>query len=105
MAINIKKEITLTADILDSDGNPVYTMSTMVSGDGTLPLMTTTLKAQAPVSYTDLGVPVYSDVSDDDITQATQDFMARAIKEQKALTVENGGDPSTVNSNKSEVVN
>ena len=105
MTINIKKEITLTADILDSNGNAVYTMNTMVSGDGTLPMMTTTLKAQAPVSYTDLGVPVYSDIPDSDMTQATQDFMARAIKEQKALTVENGGDPSTVNSNTGEVAN
>lgn len=103
MTINIKKEITLTADILDSNGNAVYTMNTMVSGDGTLPMMTTTLKAQAPVSYTDLGVPVYSDIPDADMTQATQEFMARAIKEQKALTVENGGDPSTVNSNTGEV--
>ena len=71
-------------------------MRVVLTGDGSTPeVMTRGEKVLA--GYNDDGSPLYQQVDENALQSAQQKFMAAAIKEQKQLTADNGGDPSKVN--------
>ena len=71
-------------------------MRVVLNGDGSTPNVMT-MGTDNPVGYNDDGSPIFPDVDDSLLKSAQQQMMAEAIKEQKQLTKENGGDPSKVN--------
>lgn len=71
-------------------------MRAVLTGDGATPeVMTRGEKVM--VGYNDNGTPMYQQMDENTLQSAQQEFMAAAIKEQKQLTKDNGGDPSKVN--------
>lgn len=91
----MKKIIKLTDEIKDKNGNVVATMYTTLKGDGETPNIMTV--GGSPIGFNDDGSPILPVDHDEVIAQAQQTMMAEAIKEQKALCVENGVDPDLVN--------
>ena len=49
------------------------------------------------LGFNDDGTPIIADVDDALIEKAQQSFMAEAIKVQKQMTIDNGGNPDDVN--------
>lgn len=89
--MEIKKTVNLTYMAPDES----FAMSTMLTGDGSTPVVQT-IGFDAPTAYKDDGTPVYGK-PDDTIKEAQKEFMAAAIAEQKSLCKENGVDPDLVN--------
>ena len=89
--MEIKKTVNLTYMAPDES----FAMSTMLTGDGSTPVVQT-IGFDTPTAYKDDGTPVYNK-PDDTIKEAQKEFMAAAIAEQKNLCKENGVDPSLVN--------
>lgn len=91
----MQKTIVLEDDVKDEQGVTAQ-MRVVLTGDGSTPeVMTRGEKALA--GYNDDGSPLYQQVDENALQSAQQKFMAAAIKEQKQLTADNGGDPSKVN--------
>jgi len=89
--MDIKKTVNLTYVADDKS----FAMSTMLTGDGSTPVVQT-MGFDTPTAYKDDGTPVYT-TPDEQIKEAQKEFMAAAIAEQKSLCEENGVDPSLVN--------
>ena len=89
--MEIKKTVNLTYMAPDES----FAMSTMLTGDGSTPVVQT-IGFDAPTAYKDDGTPVYNK-PDEQIKEAQKEFMAAAIAEQKSLCKENGVDPDLVN--------
>ena len=92
----IKKEVNLYEDVVDENGNLMYRIDTVITGNGETPVMRT-IGLNAPVGYQDNGEVILKDIDEDRLKIKQKEFMAEAIKEQKNLCVENGVDPSLVN--------
>ena len=89
------KTIVLEDDVKDEQGVTAQ-MRVVLTGDGSTPeVMTRGEKVLA--GYNDDGSPLYQQVDENALQSAQQKFMSAAIKEQKQLTADNGGDPSKVN--------
>lgn len=91
----MKKMITLTDEITNEDGHVIAKMNVLLKGDGETPNIMTV--GGMPVGYNDDGTPIIPKYDKELIDQAHQEMMKEAIKEQKALCVENGVDPELVN--------
>lgn len=89
--MEIKKTVNLTYMADDKS----FAMSTMLTGDGSTPVVQT-MGFDTPTEYKDDGTPVYT-TPDEQIKTAQKEFMAAAIAEQKSLCKENGVDPNLVN--------
>lgn len=89
--MEIKKTVNLT--YMSDDKS--FAMSTMLTGDGSTPVVQT-MGFDTPTEYKDDGTPVYT-TPDEQIKTAQKEFMAAAIAEQKSLCKENGVDPNLVN--------
>lgn len=89
--MEIKKTVNLTYMADDKS----FAMSTMLTGDGSTPIVQT-MGFDTPSEYKDDGTPVYT-TPDEQIKEAQKEFMAAAISEQKSLCKENGVDPDLVN--------
>lgn len=92
----IKKEVNLYEDVIDENGNLMYRIDTVITGNGETPVMRT-IGLNTPVGYRDNGEVILKDINEDRLKIKQKEFMAEAIKEQKNLCVENGVDPSLVN--------
>lgn len=91
----MQKTVILTDEVKD-DKRVVARMRVVLNGDGSTPNVMT-MGMDSPIGYNDNGTPIFPEVDEDLLKQAQQKMMAEAIKEQKQLTEENGGDPSKVN--------
>lgn len=92
----MKKTVVLTDEVKNSDERVIAQMRVVLNGDGSTPNVMT-MGTGNPVGYNDDGSPIFPDVDDSLLKSAQQQMMAQAIKTQKELTKENGGDPSKVN--------
>jgi D-tyrosyl-tRNA(Tyr) deacylase len=90
----MKKTVLLSDDVKDSNGNVFATMRVVLEGDGSTPNVMT---HDVIAGYDDNGKPISQDVDEAALKNSQQAFMAEAIKVQKSLTEEKGGDPSKVN--------
>lgn len=91
----MQKTVILTDEVKD-DKRVVARMRVVLNGDGSTPNVMT-MGMDSPIGYNDNGTPIFPEVDEDLLKQAQQKMMAEAIKEQKQLTEENGGDPDKVN--------
>lgn len=91
----MKKTVVLTDEVKNGN-NVLARMRVVLDGDGSTPNVMT-MGTDNPVGYNDDGTPIFPDVDDSLLKSAQQQMMAQAIKTQKQLTKENGGDPSKVN--------
>lgn len=91
----MQKTVILTDEVKD-DKRVVARMRVVLNGDGSTPNVMT-MGMDSPIGYNDNGIPIFPEVDEDLLKQAQQKMMAEAIKEQKQLTEENGGDPAKVN--------
>lgn len=90
------QKIIVLEDTVNDDKGSTAQMRVVLTGDGSTPeVMTRGEKVLA--GYNDDGSPLYQQVDENALQSAQQKFMAAAIKEQKQLTADNGGDPSKVN--------
>ena len=92
----MEKQVILQDQIKDATGHTVATMRVVLSGDGSTPNVMT-VGADNPIGFNDDGSPIFPEIDDSLLKPAQQQMMAQAIKTQKELTKENGGDPSKVN--------
>lgn len=92
----MKKTVVLTDEVKNDDNRLIARMRVVLNGDGSTPNVMT-MGTDNPVGYNDDGTPIFPEVDDSLLKSAQQQMMAEAIKEQKQLTKENGGDPSKVN--------
>ena len=92
----MKKTVVLIDEVKDSNDRLIAQMRVVLNGDGSTPNVMT-MGTDNPVGYNDDGSPIFPDVDDSLLKSAQQRMMAQAIKVQKELTKENGGDPSEVN--------
>lgn len=97
--MDIKKETHLRYEYKDEKGNVLARISTVLTGDGTLPSVLTQGGDQFTIGYDDYGTPIYAKVQEAELAEYQRLFMAEAIKEQKRMTAENGLDPNIVNTN------
>lgn len=88
-------EIKKTVQLQYVADDKSFAMSTMLTGDGSTPVVQT-MGFDTPTEYKDDGTPVYT-TPDEQIKTAQKEFMAAAIAEQKSLCKENGIDPDLVN--------
>ncbi len=88
-------EIKKTVQLQYVADDKSFAMSTMLTGDGSTPVVQT-MGFDTPTEYKDDGTPVYT-TPDEQIKTAQKEFMAVAIAEQKSLCKENGIDPDLVN--------
>lgn len=92
----MKKTVVLTDEVKNDDNRLIARMRVVLNGDGSTPNVMT-MGTDNPIGYNDDGTPIFPDVDDSLLKSAQQQMMAQAIKAQKELTKENGGDPSKVN--------
>lgn len=92
----MKKKVVLTDEVKDSNDQLIAQMRVILNGDGSTPNVMT-MGTDNPIGYNDDGTPIFPDIDDSLLKSAQQRMMAEAIKVQKQLTKENGGDPSKVN--------
>lgn len=92
----MKKTVYLSNDVIDDNGNKVAEMIVKLEGDGATPIIQTTGRSNIK-GFNDDGSPIIEKVNDKLLENAHQEFMAKAIKEQKKLCVENGINPDLVN--------
>lgn len=88
-------EIKKTVQLQYVADDKSFAMSTMLTGDGSTPVVQT-MGFDTPSEYKDDGTPIYA-TPDEQIKTAQKEFMAAAIAEQKSLCKENGIDPDLVN--------
>lgn len=93
-----KKIVSLSGRVVDENtGNILMNMRTTLAGDGATPETIVFGGSDTIIGYNDDGTPRLSEATKEIRDANLQKFRARAIKEQKALTKENGIDPSVVN--------
>ena len=92
----MEKTVVLTDEVKDNNDRLIAQMRVVLNGDGSTPNVMT-MGTDNPIGYKDDGSPIFPDVDEDLLKQRQQEMMAEAIKVQKELTKENGGDPSKVN--------
>lgn len=90
--MKINKEVRLSYEA--DDGS--YVIQTVLNGDGSTP-MVQTVGFDDPIGFNDDGTPIYPKKDDTKLAQVQQEFMAAAIKQQKALCEANGVNPDLVN--------
>ena len=92
------KTVSLTGTVVDEKtGNTIMNMRTTLRGDGATPETVVFGGSNTIIGYNNDGSPRISKATEETRDANLQKFRARAIKEQKALTKENGIDPSVVN--------
>lgn len=91
----MKKTITLEDEVLNEQQQVVAKMQVILNGDGSTPNIMTI--GGMPVGYNDDGSAIIPKAPQEKLDEAHQNMMAVAIKEQKALCIENGVDPDLVN--------
>lgn len=91
----MKKEIVLTNDVKNNDDQVIAKLEVYLNGDGSTPNVM--MSSGRVIGYDDDGRQIVEKPDNEMIKKAQQKFMAEAIKEQKALCVENGVDPDLVN--------
>lgn len=92
------KTVSLTGTVVDEKtGNTIMNMRTTLRGDGATPETVVFGGSNTIIGYNNDGSPRISKATAETRDANLQKFRARAIKEQKALTKENGIDPSVVN--------
>lgn len=92
----MEKQVLLQDSVKNDQGQVVARMRVILNGDGSTPNVMT-MGDGTPIGFNDDGSPIYPDKDNATLKSAQQEMMAQAIKEQKALTKERGGDPSKVN--------
>ena len=92
----MEKQVLLQDSVKNDQGQVVARMRVISNGDGSTPNVMT-MGDGTPIGFNDDGSPIYPDKDNATLKSAQQEMMAQAIKEQKALTKERGGDPSKVN--------
>lgn len=92
-----KKEIDLTGHLVDENGNIIMNMRTALQGDGATPSIISYGDSNTIAGYNDDGTVRVRSLSPEIEQEAERQFRARAIKEQKELSEENGIDPKVVN--------
>lgn len=91
----MKKTVQLTDEVKNDDGHIFARLDVVLTGDGSTPNVRAV--GTGPVGFDDNGKAIFPEKDEQQLQQQTQSMMAEAIKEQKQLTKENGGDPSKVN--------
>lgn len=93
----VQKKIVLTEKV-NYNGEEIATLQVNLFGDGATPAILTFGNGMSGViGYRDDGTVILDENVDRVIEEARTKFMAKAIKEQKKLCVENGIDPELVN--------
>lgn len=92
----MKKTVILTDDVKNDKDRIIARMRVVLNGDGSTPNVMT-MGTDSPIGYNDDGTPIFPKIDEEQLKQHQQEMMAEAIKEQKQLTEENGGDPAKVN--------
>lgn len=90
------KTVTLTDNVVNENGHHFASLRVVLNGDGSTPNVMA-MGVGAPVGFDDNGKPIMAEKDDALLEERRQEMMAEAIKLQKELTKENGGDPSKVN--------
>lgn len=94
---DMEKQIYLKENIKDNNGNVIATMATTLNGDGATPSIVTLGGEGSIIGYSDDGRAIVERADDQLIKAKRQEFMSKAIEEQKKLCIENGVDPELVN--------
>lgn len=96
--VELKKTITLVEKVYDYENKEIATMQVNLQGDGSTPEIGVFGNGLSGIiGYNDDGTAIIDHTIDEIIEKAKPKFMAKAIKEQKKLCVENGVDPDLVN--------
>lgn len=93
----MEKTVVLKDYVKDSNGAVIAELTTYLEGDGSTPIIQTVGGGSTVIGYKDDGTVMLSQNNDMLIDNARREFMAKAIKQQKELCVENGVDPELVN--------
>lgn len=93
----MKKEVKLVEKVIGNNGEQVATLQTTLTGDGSTPQVIVIGGKSSIIGYNDDGTVIVDNSVDEVVEIAKRPFMAKAIKEQKKLCVENGIDPNVVN--------
>lgn len=92
------KIVTLQGKVVDENtGDALIHLRTTLTGDGSTPETVMFGGKSTVIGYRDDGSPILNSATESERKASLKKFRARAIKEQKALTKENGIDPSVVN--------
>lgn len=93
-----RKSITLDGTVVDEQtGNTLMNMRTTLLGDGATPQTLVYGGEDSIIGYNDDGTVRIASATKEERDKNLVKFRARAIKEQKELSKENGIDPSVVN--------
>lgn len=92
----MKKTVVLTDDVKNDDGQRFASLRVVLEGDGSTPNIMA-VGTGVPIGYNDDGTAILAEHDNAALKKSQQEMMAEAIKVQKNLTKENGGDPSKVN--------
>lgn len=93
-----KKSITLDGRVIDEQtGNTLMNMRTTLLGDGSTPQTLVYGGEDSIIGYNDDGTVRIASATKEERDKNLVKFRARAIKEQKELSKENGIDPNVVN--------
>lgn len=93
-----RKSITLDGTVVDEQtGNILMNMRTTLLGDGSTPQTLVYGGEDSIVGFNDDGTVRLAPVTKEERDKNLVKFRARAIKEQKELSKENGIDPNVVN--------
>lgn len=96
--MQISKAVNLQGTIYDENNEAIATFMTHLLGDGATPdIQVYGNGMKQVIGYKDDGSVILSKNIDELIESEKVKFMAEAIKQQKALCVENGVDPDLVN--------
>lgn len=94
--MEFNKTIILSGDVQNDDGKTFAKMQTVLKGDGSTPVVMT-MGSNEIKGFDDKGQPIFAEIDEDKLKLAQQEMQAEAIKQQKALCIENGVDPNLVN--------
>lgn len=93
-----RKSITLDGRVIDEQtGNTLMNMRTTLLGDGSTPQTLVYGGEDSIIGYNDDGTVRIASATKEERDKNLVKFRARAIKEQKELSKENGIDPNVVN--------
>lgn len=87
---------TIEDDVVDSTGKVIAKMATVITGDGSTPVVMT-MGTDEPIGFKDTGEPIFPEIDEELLSERQREFRALAIRQQKELTEKNGGDPDMVN--------
>lgn len=94
----MQKNITLVEKVFNYQNEEIATMQTVLTGDGSTPkIIVFGSGLSGIIGYNDDGTAIIDNTINEIIEKAKPKFMAKAIKEQKKLCIENGVDPDLVN--------